>query len=400
MEQIGSQRLAELVSERMAATEISNGKETIDTSSDDSGVENQASTTTADEELVDLMKKLEGRKEETLVLATAGASGVGKSKLINNFLGLKGKKVAESGHSVRSVTKDVDVYEEVVHGTRVSIIDTPGFESWDLSSKDEAEALAALSVQFEGKADILLYCINVSSRFDAKEEYIVKKLTKAFGKKIWQHAILVLTHADRILEEESEKKLESLVEDFTKEFHKVLAKADVDVCVSPVWESSEVNINGGIVGIPVGNRDCPENWKCLLLKEVIKKCDIDAIPAILKIQGIAPLWVARALGGVLGAADAAAGGGTIGGIFGCVIGASIGAAVGAGVGTLPGAVTGAAVGFWIGAASGAGVVGVPSAIVGGIDGGKHPSEFVQELTGLAMIIKARHLVEEKKKAKT
>jgi len=272
--------MAERVSERMAAIEISDRKETDDTSGDDNGEEDRASTATATgKDLVDDIKKWDGKKRP-LVLVTAGGAGVGKSKLVNNLLGLEGKRAAESGYSGQSVTKDVDVYEEVVHGVTVRIIDIPGFGSRDLSSKREGEALAMISVKTDRKADILLYCMNLTSRFDAKDEYIVKKLTKAFGKEIWQHAILVLTHGDTVLKDEGKAKLKSLVEEFTKEFHEVLTKAGVDVPVSPILmsigpelESSAVNVNNGIVGIPVGkNRKCPEDWVYLLYMEVFKKC--------------------------------------------------------------------------------------------------------------------------------
>jgi len=107
----------------MAVMEISDRKET---SGNDSGEEDRASTATADEDLVDEIKKWDGKKRP-LVLVTAGGAGVGKSKLVNNLLGLEGKRAAESGYSGQSVTKDVDVYEDVVHGVTVRIVDIPGF---------------------------------------------------------------------------------------------------------------------------------------------------------------------------------------------------------------------------------------------------------------------------------
>lgn len=112
----------------------------------------------------------------------AGKSGAGKSTLINNLLGLRGKKAAESRASRKSVTKAVDYYDEEVHGIKVRIVDTPGLEAKDRTSKEEQETLADLSVLTNGNADIMLYCMKLSDRDDEKDERIVKKLTKAFGK--------------------------------------------------------------------------------------------------------------------------------------------------------------------------------------------------------------------------
>ena len=54
----------------------------------------------------------ERKDERRLVLVTAGRAGVGKSTVLNNLLGLKGKKGAEAKSSARSVTKYVKCYEE------------------------------------------------------------------------------------------------------------------------------------------------------------------------------------------------------------------------------------------------------------------------------------------------
>ena len=159
-----------------------------------------------------------------------------------------------------------------------------------------------------------------------------------------------------------------------------------------------------IVGIPVGKYiKTPPDWVLSLFKEVVKRCRMNAIPALLVLQGITPRKVAELLsmagsvaGGAVGAAYWGATVATVLGWLGLFIGGVAGAAAVAtgGVGVVGGAIGGAKVaadaGFVIGAVGGA-VVGVPP---GGIFCGMRSKKAVEEWTGLAVIIKARQNVEE------
>ena len=282
-------------------------------------LEDQPVTATADEEFI---KKLV--RERALVLVTAGKPGAGKSTLINNLLGLRGKKAAESKADPKSVTKTVDYYEEEVRGITVRIIDTPGLEAEDLSSKEEQEALEDLSALTDGKADIMLYCMKLTDRADKKDERIVKKLTEAFGEEVWRHTVLVLTFGDAVLNEDEGDR--DILERFTNEFEEVLKKADVnDVPVKSILSTQDVGSElesvqqPEIIGVPVGRHTkSPQDWVDLLFKEIIKKCKMDSVPAMLMLQGMTPGWVAAVLGlaGVVGTAVGWLGGGVAGGAAG------------------------------------------------------------------------------------
>ena len=374
-------------------------------------------TSTADEELVDLVKKWDDAKRR-LVLVTAGKAGVGKSTVINNLLGLKGKKAAKAKGGAESVTKSVNYYEEKVHGITVRIIDTPGFGAEDRSSEEERQQLATLSVLTEGKADLLLYCMSLAARFEKDHHCIVNKLSKAFTKEIWMHTILVLTRGDSELTDDEEDDRQ-LLEGFTTKFEETLKNAGVrDVPVKCILSTQDVGqdlvsalAEPEIVGIPVGKHiKNPPGWAPLLLKEAIKRCRIDAIPAMLVLQGITPRFIAEAARYTGGVAGAAAGGifaalwGTpiltllgvgVGGIVGGVVG---GVATG-GVGMIPGAIAGATAGADFGAGVGllGGMVGFGA--LGSIIGGMGAKAAVEEWTGLAMIIKAREIVQELKQKK-
>ena len=374
-------------------------------------------TITADEELVDLVKKWDDAKRR-LVLVTAGKPGVGKSTVINNLLGLEGKKAAKAKGGAESVTKSVNYYEEKVHGITVRIIDTPGFEAEDRSSEEERQQLATLSVLTEGKADLLLYCMSLAARFEKDHHCIVNKLTKAFTKKIWRHTILVLTRGDSELTDDEEDDRQ-LLEGFTTKFEETLKNAGVsDVPVKSILSTQDVDqdLQSGlakpeIVGIPVGKRiKNPPGWAPLLLKEAIKRCRIDAIPAMLVLQGITPRFIAEAVRLTGGVAGAAAGGtvaalwGTpilalLGGGVGGIVGAVVGGVATGGVGVIPGAFAGATAGADFGAGVGllGGVVGFGA--LGSILGGMGAKAAAEEWTGLAMIIKARQNVQELKEKK-
>ena len=314
------------------------------------------------------------------------------------------------------MTTNVDYYEEVVHGITVRIIDTPGLEAIDLNSKKEQEQLATVSLLADEKADLLLYCISLAGRFQEDNQRIVYKLTKAFGSEIWSHTVLVFTRGDTELTDDDKENRE-LLEEFTEEFEKALKNAGVrDVPVRSSLSTRDVSadleselVKPEIVGIPVGkNIKTPPDWVLSLFKEVVKRCRMNAIPALLVLQGITPRKVAELLsmagsvaGGAIGAVCGGIGGASVLAWLGLVVGGVVGG-VAAGVatgglgvvgGALVGAEMGADTGFGIGALGGAAI----SVLPGGIFGRMTVKRKVEEWTGLAVIIKARQNVEELKK---
>ena len=395
--------------------------------------------------------------KRSLVLVTAGKAGVGKSTLINNLLGLKGEKAAKAKPGAEIVTRSVDYYEEVVHGITVRIIDTPSLEAMDLSSEQKQEALETLSDLTDRKVDLMLYCISlVGGRIPKDDERIVEKLTNIFGREIWGHTILVLTYGDVVLanyEQEDrehgdvkgkDQKYRELLVDFTTEFEEILKKAGVgDVAVRSILSTQHDGpglesalAKPEIVGIPVGRHiKNPSDWAPVLFKEVIKRCRIDAIPALLKLTGVSEDTTGGAVGGLWC--------GTIFGIFGATAGGIIGAATtcdvrGAAVasattgnvssaplagpttgGLVCAAVAGAASSDFIGAAvASAATGGVIGATIAGATGigfvggfafgclyhylyaGKKLRRFAEVRTDLKMIIEARRNLEKRiKKSK-
>ena len=368
----------------------------------------QSVTATADEELKDLVRKWEGAKKD-LTMVTAGKPGVGKSTVINNLLGLEGDKAAEAKFGAESVTKIVDHYDGKKYRITVRIFDTPGLEAKDIGSEQEQKALATLSLLT--KVDLMLYCISlVGGRIPKDDQRIVEKLTNTFGAEIWKHTILVLTHGDVVLQstgpttDEYRKTLNS----FTEKFGVLLKNTGVhDVPVKSILNIGPDFIvsKPEIVGVPVGQRieKPPDSWAPLLFKEIVKRCNIDAIPALLVLTGITPQSIDEVLKitegvleGVLEGVAVSLNVGNISAFLGIVVGGVLGGVAGSsagGVGVIPGAAAGAEVGKKVGAAIG--FVGGTAVI--GIYKSMEAIAIAKEWKEIGNIIKAREEFHRKNK---
>ena len=182
-------------------------------------------------------------------MVVAGKSGTGKSTLINNFLSLDKNKAAESRLQPTSVTKEVKRYDGKVNGVPIRAVDMPGLHARRHSEDTESEVIAALCHFTGGNADILIYCVSLTQRLDSIDERNIATLNKAFGKKIWNNAIFVLTHADAVLEDEDNKSnFDELVEGFTRELQEILTECEVDSRVRPFSSNSSHTSNVGAQG--------------------------------------------------------------------------------------------------------------------------------------------------------
>ena len=342
-------------------------------------------TTRSNEELLDKIQQWNlDNSEREIVVVVGGKSGTGKSTLINNFLSLGGNEAAEARIQPTSVTHNVKVYKGELSSIRVRAVDMPGLHARRHSSDREKEVIAALSHHTEGKADILIYCISLTQRLDSIDERNIATLNKAFGEKLWANAILVLTHADTILEDEDNAdKLDDIVEEFTKEFEEILADCgDIKACAKPftfsdpdpspateaapdptsameaVPETAEAvpgpsiaieHKHGDaaiteeidseakeslleIVVIPTGKKqDKPPGWKDSLLAQVITICQKKTISCLTKLEGMSWEKIVKKLKKGAKVAGAA---GAIGGASGAAVGTGIGAGIGSFIGAI------------------------------------------------------------------
>ena len=266
-----------------------------------------------------IRKSVEGR---SLVIATTGKSGVGKSSMINNFLELEGDDACQTGDDADPTTGEVNILPREKHGIRMTLIDTPGLGDFEKKTKD---VLKELSSSTQQKTDILLYCTSLhpTSRLLTTDVEIVKAFDKAYGSEIWKRTILVLTFANE-RRKKSEDDYKKLIEDYAGRFYDVLFRAKIreNIQVKSIF-SGEVEV-GTIPAIPIGEDatddrlKCGKNWSDLLLVEILKRSDPKAALQLLKWKGLLSVESAVAAAEFTGSI-----------MTGAATGAAIGAVVGA-----------------------------------------------------------------------
>ena len=314
-------------------------------------------------------------KRTEITLVTAGKSGSGKSSLIANMFGLEGENAPKINHSPSSVSMEVEVFERQVNGITLRIIDTPGLGASDV---EEARIISQLQKATQGKADMLLYCVSIlpTSKIDKPDEEIVKKLTYAFGKDCWKQAILVFTFANMV----KRTKHKAVIGRYSEKFQEVLRgvcshyQSSYDLfrseeySIVPIYSCNQSEIKRSpneIIALPAGEDSDEElidgtRWDDSIYMEVLKKCNPEAIPALLKVKGPTPKLIR--LGLELGGFTAV---GAVGGVAGAVAGGIVGSAIGAGVGLFLGG-AGVIPGAVLGGKIGAGIVGGTLAVGGGL----------------------------------
>lgn len=282
-------------------------------------------------------KSLQGRSTTVVI---AGQYGVGKSTLVKNLLRLSD---ADAMHLAQWVTRNVTCYNSHVKGANITIIDTPGLAG--ASEGDEFNILAQLSKKTKGEPDILLYCVSMAHVYKAdskrgeSDRKIIKLLTTAFTPRIWERTILVLTFADTVKErhQKNKDKVEKEIENHAKIFETILQMTltDRNVTVIPVLqdEGEKTRPAKQIAAVPAGQTRDEEiqphkKWNVSIYEEVLRKCQIDAVPALLTVVNIftGQIYKIAASAAIAGAVLGAIGLGIVTGGLGALVGAVVGGA--------------------------------------------------------------------------
>ena len=185
--------------------------------------------------------------QNKLSILLIGKTGVGKSTLVNNFLG---EKVCEIHHGPMSTNhQPIEVHTANVAGADITIYDTRGLH-------DPRSSTHSLMHEFKTvckEVDIVFICHDMISRMDDTVVRTSQVLAKAFNEKIWEKCILVLTKAnlhgcwnddidddDDDYESKTELAMKQQMQQYCSIFYEYLIKSgvrkavaeDIPVCVA------------------------------------------------------------------------------------------------------------------------------------------------------------------------
>ncbi|XP_019855843.1 PREDICTED: uncharacterized protein LOC109584520 [Amphimedon queenslandica] len=131
---------------------------------------------------------LGGHKE--LRLLVTGKTGEGKSTLVNGILGMK---VATEGAGSERCTTGVKGHKIQIEGVPITVFDSPGLQD---GTENEDEYVADMKKKCQNLS-LVLYCSKMTNhRLRDEDKNAVLRLTREFGQKFWEHAVLVLTFAN------------------------------------------------------------------------------------------------------------------------------------------------------------------------------------------------------------
>jgi predicted GTPase len=322
-------------------------------------------------------------------ILVTGASGVGKSTLLNALIG---KKVFETGDELDRVTTQVTVHKfQSEYGIEIVVFDSPGLHDGGGAAQEKTYVTEMLKkIKAHDGIDLILYCkqMDVTNADVTVEKDIIQKLTeglgklkddrgnkKSIGKDIWLRSLFVLTFAN-VYEKElqakdqpnTERAFKKKIEQWRELYKSALNGCGIHVpvrvcpagylnpnlCESEHWVTDfwlaafeamaesghgalallRINQHRMVESAPAGGWEKPENHK-IVLTEKIK-------------SALLPKVAGLSAAGAAGAATGAVVGATIGAVFIGVV--SFGPAAGVGL------LLGGAIGGAIGAAVGGGVL--------------------------------------------
>ncbi|RLN00406.1 hypothetical protein C2845_PM06G06880 [Panicum miliaceum] len=129
----------------------------------------------------------------TCNILVLGKTGVGKSATINSIFGEDKSKT----DAFSLATTSVQEYFGDVHGIKIRIIDTPGFQASVMDQGSNRKILTAIK-KYTKKCspDIIVYVDRLDSlSHDFNDLPLLKTITSVLGSSVWFNAIVALTHA-------------------------------------------------------------------------------------------------------------------------------------------------------------------------------------------------------------
>ncbi|WP_414528659.1 GTPase [Nodularia chucula] len=139
-------------------------------------------------------EKVPGLRKKKLVFLLIGRTGVGKSSTVNALIG---KTVAEVG-DYEATTMGVESYESELEGIKFQVIDTPGLCD-DIEEAGRDQEYLDLMLSKVTQIDSMWFVSPLNeTRVRRDEIQAIELITKAFGTKVWEHAVIIFTFANYV----------------------------------------------------------------------------------------------------------------------------------------------------------------------------------------------------------
>jgi small GTP-binding protein len=167
----------------------------------------------------ELKSKVKTFIDKQIIFVLVGRTGVGKSSTVNSLLDCE---IAKTG-KYEPTTNSVDTYEHQLNGVNCIIVDTPGLRDDEEAGNDQ-KYLKEMKPKIQKMVSMWFVSRLDDTRVTSDEKQVIKGLSKAFGKKVWECSVIVFTFANSVTASEYEETFKIRTELIRKEIAKYVGE--------------------------------------------------------------------------------------------------------------------------------------------------------------------------------